>query len=175
MDEALLRAVNGLASEAWIGALGVALSSRWMLLVVVPVGVLLARARRVYAIVAVLVTMGLADLTVARVFKPLVGRERPCRALEELVTVARCGPGRSFPSGHAAVSFAFLTAAAPLVPYGWAVLSPLALGVSGSRVLLGVHYPSDIAAGALWGALLGLGARRALRRVERRAPPPASQ
>jgi undecaprenyl-diphosphatase len=55
----------------------------------------------------------------------------------------------SFPSSHAVTSFA--AARAFGVPALWAVALPMAL----SRLYLGVHYPSDIAAGAALGAVLG--------------------
>ncbi len=61
----------------------------------------------------------------------------------------------SFPSGHtlhatlsAVAAAAFLPALAPLVAL-------VALLVAASRVILGVHYPSDVAAGAALGGLLG--------------------
>ena len=55
----------------------------------------------------------------------------------------------SFPSSHAVTSFA--AARAFGVPLLWAVALPMAL----SRVYLGVHYPSDVAAGAALGTALG--------------------
>jgi undecaprenyl-diphosphatase len=66
-----------------------------------------------------------------------------------------CGPGRSFPSAHAAD-----TAAAAIV-IGWAApaLTPVAVGIAAlvgiSRVYLGVHYPSDVVAGWVLGAAVG--------------------
>jgi undecaprenyl-diphosphatase len=60
----------------------------------------------------------------------------------------------SFPSGHTlhAVSFTIVTTAhAPeLAP----ILVPFALLVAASRVVLGLHYPTDVAAGAFIGMLL---------------------
>ena len=56
--------------------------------------------------------------------------------------------------------------AAPTVRLGWLLLTPAAAGVAGSRVLLGVHYPSDVTAGALVGTLMGLGAGYLRRRKE---------
>lgn len=169
MDEALLRAVNGWAAVPWVAGIGTALSSRWLILAVCgPLAVHFVRRRRWAAIVSVTLAMAAGDAIVARILKPAFGRERPCRALEGLVPAARCGVGRSFPSGHATVSFAFLTSAAPLVPYGWVVFAPLATGVAGSRVLLGVHYPTDVTAGAALGSVIGLVAGRLRRRAERR-------
>lgn len=156
VDEQLLRAVNGLAaSPAWAG-LGTVLSSRWMIpLVCGPVLVVLLRQRRVWAILSIALAMGCGDLVASQGLKPVIDRERPCHALSDLVPAAKCGVGRSMPSSHATVAFAFLVSAAPTVRLGWWLLSPLAAGVAGSRVLLGVHYPSDVGAGAVVGSLVG--------------------
>lgn len=171
MDEALLRTVNGLAADPSWALLGTILSSRWMIpLVCGPLAVVLVRQRRWWAIASIALAMGVGDMLTARVLKPLVDRERPCRALEDLVPAARCGAGESMPSGHATVAFAFLVSAAPTVRLGWWLLGPVATGVAGSRVLLGVHYPSDVAAGALVGSLVGFGASTLRRRKEREAP-----
>jgi undecaprenyl-diphosphatase len=64
----------------------------------------------------------------------------------------------SFPSGHTlhAVSFAW-QASMHFPELGW-VLVPLAGLIGASRVVLGLHYPTDVIAGAVIGALLaGLG------------------
>jgi len=90
--------------------------------------------------------------------KLLVRRRRPL--LEGLPALAGTPTGLSFPSAHAATSFAGAGG------YSRAGLRPrplylLAALLSASRVYLGVHYPSDVLGGALLGAALG-------RSVERR-------
>jgi undecaprenyl-diphosphatase len=62
----------------------------------------------------------------------------------------------SFPSGHTlhAVSFTLVTISY-FPALGW-ILIPFAMLVACSRVLLGLHYPSDVAVGAVIGALLAL-------------------
>jgi decaprenylphosphoryl-5-phosphoribose phosphatase len=61
----------------------------------------------------------------------------------------------SFPSAHAATSFAGALAFARVgVPGG--VAYPLAISLSLSRIYLGVHYPSDVAGGALLGSTVAL-------------------
>ena len=62
----------------------------------------------------------------------------------------------SFPSGHTLHAVAFSTVV--LATYGilaW-LLVPFTLAVATSRVVLGLHYPTDVAAGAAVGALLAV-------------------
>jgi undecaprenyl-diphosphatase len=66
----------------------------------------------------------------------------------------------SFPSGHSAAAFAFATGACAELPVLAPVLAPLAGTVAYSRVHIGVHYPSDVAAGAAIGIGSGLLAKR---------------
>jgi undecaprenyl-diphosphatase len=66
----------------------------------------------------------------------------------------------SFPSGHAASAFAFATAATIERPELAVPLFGLAAGVAYSRVHVGVHYPSDVVAGAIIGTGIGLATTR---------------
>lgn len=61
----------------------------------------------------------------------------------------------SFPSAHASSSFAAATAFAPLVGPAATPLRVTAGAMALSRVYLGVHYPTDIVAGALLGTAVG--------------------
>lgn len=87
----------------------------------------------------------------AVVLKRVVRRRRP---ESERVTVGVGTPSAlSFPSAHAASTTAFLVAATPVVP-GWAAAAGSG-GMSLSRLVLGVHYPTDVAVGAVIGATAG--------------------
>jgi membrane-associated phospholipid phosphatase len=84
--------------------------------------------------------------------KHLVKRPRPFVQNIKIVPVYRAG-STSFPSGHAATTFATATALSSAYPK-WYVIAPAFLwagSVSYSRMYLGVHYPTDIGAGALLG------------------------
>ena len=104
--------------------------------------------------------------------KPLIQRPRPYTAVEGLVPLLTSGDPNSFPSGHTCAAFAAGLAWAGTCSARWArvaaVVSAVCMGLS--RLYVGVHYPSDVLAGALIGSLAALAALAALalaRRWER--------
>ena len=74
----------------------------------------------------------------------------------------------SFPSGHAATSFACATVLSFYVPRYRVACFGLAALVALSRVYNGMHYPTDVLAGALLGVLIALLLLAAVRRRSRR-------
>lgn len=120
-------------------------------------------------------TLGVNALVVVAL-KLLVGRPRPWLALGVEPLVLAGPTDFSFPSGHAAGSFCFavflarvLLAARPGRTSLAAAsgLLVLAFGVALSRVALGVHFPADVLAGAILGAVIGsVGAALHLERAD---------
>ncbi|WP_030346738.1 bifunctional phosphatase PAP2/diacylglycerol kinase family protein [Streptomyces sp. NRRL S-1022] len=109
------------------------------------------RARR--AAVRGLASLGLASLTINTLGKRSVRRARPVLDPVPLVRQLKRQPiTTSFPSGHAASAAAFATGVALESPAWGAAVAPVAFSVAASRVYTGVHFPSDVLAGAALGA-----------------------
>jgi undecaprenyl-diphosphatase len=85
--------------------------------------------------------------------KVTVGRERPL--IEEHPPLARAPTKLSFPSAHATSSIAGATALGRVEPRARPVLFALAAAICIGRPYLGMHYPSDVLAGAMLGTVLG--------------------
>ena len=98
----------------------------------------------------------LATLVANTVVKQTVRRARPVLE-EELPALVPVLSGRSYPSAHSSTSFAGARALSEVLPAP--PLYALACAMALSRPYLGVHYPSDIAAGAMLGTVLGAAGR----------------
>ncbi len=97
---------------------------------------------------------------IANTFKLYFQRIRPCKELEGVRLLVGCGKAFSMPSNHAVNAFAFATPFFLMLKkekVRYIVLAIAAL-VCFSRVYVGVHYPSDVVAGALLGVLLAISA-----------------
>jgi undecaprenyl-diphosphatase len=128
------------------------------------------RARAAPILLASLLAVVGTDVLGARVVKPLLARTRPCYALppgsfRQLVPVANSG---SLPSLHSANWFAAVTPLALAAPAAAPALYLLAFVVGLSRVVAGVHWPSDILLGGLLGVGMGLLATFLVRLMARR-------
>jgi undecaprenyl-diphosphatase len=97
---------------------------------------------------------GVAGVALYRLLKTRLVRERPFISHAGILCGTTPLDRYSFPSGHTlhAVSFTILAGA----HYPWLLpgLLPLALAMATSRVVLGLHYPSDVLAGAAIGVAL---------------------
>ncbi|MFF7179639.1 phosphatase PAP2 family protein [Streptomyces sp. NPDC008121] len=101
--------------------------------------------------------IGAAHLTSMAV-KRLVRRPRP--GPEPYAPLVRTAGRHSFPSSHATSAAAAAVALGTLRPPGRRLLVPAAAAMCLSRLVVGVHYPTDVAAGALLGAATATAGRR---------------
>ncbi|THA23528.1 phosphatase PAP2 family protein [Streptomyces sp. RKND-216] len=105
-------------------------------------------------------SLAVASATVNTLGKRAVRRARPILDNVPVVRQLHTQPvTTSFPSGHSASAAAFTTGLALENPRWGAAVAPLAAAVAFSRVYTGVHYPSDVLAGAA----IGVGAAFAVR------------
>ncbi len=158
VDDALFHLVNRTLENPAFDRLMPILSDKWVAfgLAAALIGLLLVQgSRREWVLVAVAIAaVALSDLS-ANALKHLLERTRPCHVLPDVHLLAGCTRSFSLPSNHASnmsalAGVAWLT----LRRWRWALVV-LAAAVSYSRVYLGVHYPSDVLVGALWGAAVG--------------------
>ncbi|MCC8243694.1 bifunctional phosphatase PAP2/diacylglycerol kinase family protein [Saccharothrix luteola] len=105
--------------------------------------------------------IGGASFSASLIAKRLFPRRRPAADLLHVPRrLTRRPTSSSFPSGHAASASAFTTAVAMESPALATAIAPVAAAVAYSRVHTGVHWPSDVAAGAAIGVGAALLTRR---------------
>jgi membrane-associated phospholipid phosphatase len=132
-------------------------------IVLAPLAAIWARLPVLRTTVVVAATVWGADL-IAQGIKTAVGRPRPFQVLPDADPLIGATVGTSFPSGHAVTSAAGAILLAALLPRrAWPWLALLAATIAFSRVYAGVHYPSDVLAGLVLGAVAALVAIRLLR------------
>lgn len=132
------------------------------------------RRAGVSALCAMLIGLIVVNFTI----KPLVSRPRPWLVMEGFENLVPEGDPNSFPSGHTNAAFAFALAVCMAAPKKWmkiaAVCAAVVMGLS--RLYVGVHFPSDVLAGAAIGSLCGLAGawavRKAWERVQARPQAP---
>lgn len=93
--------------------------------------------------------------------KSMVQRTRPWLVVEGLTALIAEGDPHSFPSGHTCAAFAAALAWRPYLSKRWgntALVCAVLMGLS--RLYVGVHFPTDVLAGALVGCLSGWLANR---------------
>jgi undecaprenyl-diphosphatase len=157
-DLKLMRKVNKWPAPRWVRRLAIAATRAgdgWLWYLTGLSILLLGGAERLTAVAsagsAALVGVGLFTS-----LKKLSGRKRPCE-IEPHCWATLLPPDQfSFPSGHTITAFAVAIALGEFYP---ALLPPLlvcALLIATSRILLGMHFLSDVVVGALLGAGLAL-------------------
>ena len=103
-----------------------------------------------------MVCVGLLCTFLYRMLKHGTLRPRPYEVHAQIAAGAVPLDQFSFPSGHTLHAVAFSIVAAAYYPQLAPLLAAMTLAVAASRVVLGLHYPSDVLAGAALGASVAL-------------------
>ena len=91
------------------------------------------------------------------VLKNTLKRLRPCDLRKNLKSLIAASDKFSFPSGHTSAAFCFSTITVITFGGAYTAMFIWASLVSASRVVIGVHYPGDIVAGAVMGSGIAVG------------------
>lgn len=165
LDTQIFMAINGCHSEAWDGIMWwISGKTTWWPFYLLLLGYLgwKKRWQLLPMLLFIALVVVLTDQTSVHLFKNLFQRLRPCHepALEGLVHMVKnkCGGQFGFISSHAANTFGVAFLVLLWIRKRWftVVMILWAMLVAYSRVYLGVHYPGDVLAGGIWGAVCGL-------------------
>lgn len=98
--------------------------------------------------------VGIVNLIVYKLIKSGTKRPRPCNACEEIIRGAVPLDEFSFPSGHTMHAVGFSIVAIAWFPQLTLLLAVFTVLIALSRVILGLHYPTDVMLGAVLGYLV---------------------
>ena len=157
-DLKLMRKVNKWPAPRWVRHLAIAATRAgdgWLWYLVGLSILLWGGAERITA-VASAGSAALVGVGVFKSLKKLSGRKRPCE-IEPHCWATLLPPDQfSFPSGHTITAFAVAIALGEFYPALLPGLLVCALLIATSRILLGMHFLSDVVVGALVGVGLAL-------------------
>lgn len=153
-DHRLMRRVNQWRAPRWVrlGAVAATRSGDGWLWFLIGICILLFGGGRRIAAVAAAGSAALAGVGLFIFLKKISGRKRPCDFLPHCWATLLPPDRFSFPSGHTITAFSVAVALGVYYPVLLPVLLFLALCIAASRILLGMHFLSDVVAGALIGA-----------------------
>lgn len=116
-----------------------------------------ARLRKNWEMVLIALAAGVvARFGVTELFRAFYDRPRPFEVLPDLHQLVSHNGGGSFPSGHAAFFFALAAVVGRYYPKTSVLFYAAAFSLTVSRVVAGIHWPSDILGGAVVGIAVGL-------------------
>jgi undecaprenyl-diphosphatase len=157
--------------EGWLDPLFVGLSIAGSgALVWLAAGVALTVLRRNVAPFLLVAATALLTNLIVTGLKHAVGRDRPPAVILGPKPLMEVPTTSSFPSGHAATSFACALILARVEPRLTIPLFVLAALIAFSRVYVGVHYPFDVLAGTALGIAVATALPRLLRALRRSRP-----
>lgn len=158
MDLFLFEKINDLAYFAkildWIG---IFLAEYSLYVVGVVFLILLIWKKNRLMVVSSVISVVLSRLVIAEIIKNFLHQPRPYIVLETASKlIVENKDFQSFPSGHAAIFFAIATAVYFFNKKLGIVFFITAILVGIARIFVGVHWPSDILAGAVIGIISGI-------------------
>ena len=167
-DQRLMRRVNRWPAPRWVRVWMLAATrggDGWLWYAMGLVILLFGGAERFRAVGAGAAAAGVGAALFLRL-KRATGRRRPCAFGEPHCWARLLPPDRfSFPSGHTITAFAVAVSLSLFYPGLALGLLFCAASVAASRILLGMHFLSDVLAGAAIGASLALGVGWLMRAV----------
>lgn len=125
------------------------------------------RQQAFFVLVLAFVSGFVARVLIAEPMRIFVARARPYEVLPAMRQLVDHAMGRSFPSGHVTLAFAIATAVFFVHRRAGTVFLCIAGIISLSRVIVGVHWPSDVLAGAALGTVTTWVAYRVMTRNRR--------
>jgi undecaprenyl-diphosphatase len=156
-DQKLMRKVNGWRAPKWLRLWMLAATrggDGWLWYAMAAVVAVYGGEQRVPAIAAAASATGVG-IAVFMKLKRVIGRKRPC-AITTHCWASLLPPDQfSFPSGHTITAFSVAVALGMFYPEMRPGLFFCATSIAASRILLGMHFLSDVIAGAMLGGLLG--------------------
>jgi undecaprenyl-diphosphatase len=98
--------------------------------------------------------VALLNLVLYKIIKELTGRPRPCAVSTDITLATAPLDQYSFPSGHTMHAVAFSMIATAHHPELASLLVPFSTLIALSRIVLGLHYPTDVIAGGFIGGFV---------------------
>ncbi len=156
-DHRLMRRLHRWRAPHWvqIWMLAAARGGDGWLWVMVGLGILQFGGEDRYAALSAAGMAAVLGMALYLTLKPALRRERPC-AIEPHIWATLLPPDRfSFPSGHAMTAFAVAYPLALFYPPMTPALVFAALSIAVSRLILGMHFLSDVIVGSAMGSVIG--------------------
>lgn len=158
-DHGLMRRVNRWRAPRWVryGSLcATRLGDGWLWYALAPL-ILACGGELRYRALATASFAALSGILLFKAVKHTSQRRRPCDQEPHSWCTLLPPDQFSFPSGHTITAFAIALSLGHLYPQAEPALLLTAACIGVSRVLLGMHFLSDVVAGAIFGAGIGYG------------------